>query len=60
MKKKAIEYECDVDEVLSSYSVGKASLGISGSSWPGRPPLRKKEIDGKQDRRRGGRVGYEK
>lgn len=32
MLKKAIEYECDVDEVLSSCCVGKASLGVSSSS----------------------------
>lgn len=32
MLKKAIEYKCDVDEVLSSCCVGKASLGVSSSS----------------------------
>lgn len=38
MLEKAIEHEGDVDKVLSGWGLGKALLGIKGSSRAGRPP----------------------
>ena len=45
MLKRVIEYECNVDEVLTSSTadgcgVEDASLGISDKSRAGRPPIR--------------------